>query len=323
MAQERRARGRTSTACATSPRQVADALGGTFLDNPIWLLSRVVTVHPLGGCPMGRDEREGVVDAHGRVFGHPGLYIADGSVMPGPVGANPSLTIAALADRFADALLEDMRPAGRARTAPPPRRRRKPPAAAGPATSPLVAFTEELSGFIAFGEDDHDRAYRAGKRARTACALRVTVTVDDVERFLADPERTARAAGHVECDALGGRLAITAGWFNLVADAAAPRRISYRLLLTDGEGHPITLGGVKEIEDDPGLDAWSDVTTLFTRITAGHATRRGADRERDPPRPPAGPARSRRLVPRAPAHRVDALARFGALFAGELWEVFG
>jgi cholesterol oxidase len=43
--------------------------------------------------------------AAGEVFGYPGLYVADGSVMPGPVGANPALTIAALADRFADGIL--------------------------------------------------------------------------------------------------------------------------------------------------------------------------------------------------------------------------
>jgi cholesterol oxidase len=55
---------------------------------------------------MGRDANEGVVDPWGRVHGVPGLYVADGSVMPGPVGPNPSLTIAALADRFADAIIE-------------------------------------------------------------------------------------------------------------------------------------------------------------------------------------------------------------------------
>jgi cholesterol oxidase len=87
-------------------QEIADALGGKFVDNPLWHLSRVVTVHPLGGCPMGRDEREAVVDSYGRVFGYPGLYVADGSVMPGPVGPNPSLTIAALADRFADRAVE-------------------------------------------------------------------------------------------------------------------------------------------------------------------------------------------------------------------------
>ena len=88
-------------------RKMAGALGAKFMDNPSWYLSRVITVHPVGGCPMGRDEGEGVVDSYGRVFGHPGLYIADGSVLPGPVGPNPSTTIAALAHRFADRIIAE------------------------------------------------------------------------------------------------------------------------------------------------------------------------------------------------------------------------
>jgi cholesterol oxidase len=59
--------------------------------------ARGLSAHPLGGCPMGADVRAGVVDATGEVFGHRGLFVADGSIMPGPVGPNPSLTIAALA----------------------------------------------------------------------------------------------------------------------------------------------------------------------------------------------------------------------------------
>jgi cholesterol oxidase len=90
----------------TTSRGFAHTLGGRFADNPIWFLKRVITVHPLGGAPMGRFPGEGVVDPYGNVFGYPGLYIADGAVMPGPVGPNPSLTIAALADRFADRILE-------------------------------------------------------------------------------------------------------------------------------------------------------------------------------------------------------------------------
>jgi cholesterol oxidase len=66
----------------------------------------VITVHPLGGCPMGEHEGEGVVSPFGQVFNYPGLYVADGSVMPGPVGPNPALTIAALADRFADHIVQ-------------------------------------------------------------------------------------------------------------------------------------------------------------------------------------------------------------------------
>ena len=88
-------------------KQIARSLEAEFRDNPAWYLRRVISAHPLGGCPMGDDESTGVVDPHGRVFNYPGLYIADGSVMPGPVGTNPSLTIAALADRTADAILAD------------------------------------------------------------------------------------------------------------------------------------------------------------------------------------------------------------------------
>ncbi len=85
---------------------IADALGAKFRDNLLWYLKRVITVHPLGGCPMGRDAGEGVVDQWGEVFGYPNLYVADGSVMPGPVGPNPSLTIAAFADRMCDHILQ-------------------------------------------------------------------------------------------------------------------------------------------------------------------------------------------------------------------------
>jgi cholesterol oxidase len=82
---------------------VAEGLGGRLA--PRWLRKRArgVTVHPLGGCPMAADAKDGVVDADGQVFGCPGLFVADGSVMPGPVGPNPSLTIAALADHIAKA----------------------------------------------------------------------------------------------------------------------------------------------------------------------------------------------------------------------------
>ncbi|MEV6396673.1 GMC family oxidoreductase [Streptomyces sp. NPDC051907] len=95
--------------------EVSKSLGGRYWASPLWLLNRLITVHPLGGAPMGRDRREGVVDSYGQVYGYPGLSIADGSVMPGPVGPNPSLTIAALADRSAERIIDDHRrnPAGR------------------------------------------------------------------------------------------------------------------------------------------------------------------------------------------------------------------
>ena len=87
-------------------RSIAHAINAEFLENPAYeFLHQVLTAHPLGGCPMGRDENEGVVSPFGEVFNYPGLYVADGSIMPGPVGPNPSLTIGAVSDRIADHII--------------------------------------------------------------------------------------------------------------------------------------------------------------------------------------------------------------------------
>ena len=83
-------------------RAFAQASGGrplNLLGESVGGLS--VTAHVLGGAVMGVDPSEGVVDARHEVFGHPGLYVADASVIPSNLGVNPSLTITALAERFA------------------------------------------------------------------------------------------------------------------------------------------------------------------------------------------------------------------------------
>lgn len=60
-----------------------------------------VTAHLLGGAVMADAPDRGVIDPDHQVFGYPGLYVVDGSAVPANVGVNPSLTIAALAERFA------------------------------------------------------------------------------------------------------------------------------------------------------------------------------------------------------------------------------
>lgn len=59
------------------------------------------TVHPMGGCSIGASPEAGVTDHTGEVFGHPGLYVADGSLYPRSPGIAPSMTIAAVAERQA------------------------------------------------------------------------------------------------------------------------------------------------------------------------------------------------------------------------------
>jgi cholesterol oxidase len=83
-------------------KKATGELLGVYLRNPF----NPITVHPLGGCPMGDDAESGVVDHESRVFARGagtdvahGLYVCDGSIVPRSLGINPLLTITALAER--------------------------------------------------------------------------------------------------------------------------------------------------------------------------------------------------------------------------------
>jgi cholesterol oxidase len=78
------------------------------------LLNLPTTAHILGGAPIGRDAREGVVNERFEVHNYPGLYIVDGSIMPANPGVNPSLTITALAE-YAMSHIPAARPSERTR----------------------------------------------------------------------------------------------------------------------------------------------------------------------------------------------------------------
>jgi len=73
------------------------------------------TAHILGGCCMGADASEGVIDSRHRVFGYDGLYVIDGSAISSNLGVNPSLTITALAERAMSFIPSKQEAAGQAR----------------------------------------------------------------------------------------------------------------------------------------------------------------------------------------------------------------
>jgi cholesterol oxidase len=80
-------------------RDFAKAAGGQLRTNPGFSVGqRPITVHAQGGCSMGNDVEDSVVDATGEVWGHPGLFVMDGAMLPSSVGVNPSHTIAAVAE---------------------------------------------------------------------------------------------------------------------------------------------------------------------------------------------------------------------------------
>lgn len=56
-----------------------------------------ISTHQLGSCRMGHDPASSVTDRTGRIHEVPNVYVADGSLLVNPGGANPSLTLQALA----------------------------------------------------------------------------------------------------------------------------------------------------------------------------------------------------------------------------------
>ena len=264
---------------------------------------------------MGRHVAEGVCDEHGEVFGFPGLHVLDGSAMPGPVGANPSLTIAAVADRACDHIASE--PSVTRRAAPrtvvtlPDRSDVPSPRVGNGAPASTVSFTEDMKGFMALDVDDPEQGAALGRQLGHHLMFHLTITTDDVDRFVSDPAHEGTATGYVESDLLGGRRPVERGWFNLFTrdEDPARRRMLYRLHFSDGGGNALTLLGHKDVHDDPGVDVWRDTSTLFVRVLAGHVppggdrgTRGRRGRHHDPrPRLPAAAHDLPR--PAAPARR--------------------
>jgi cholesterol oxidase len=77
----------------------AEKTGGTAMNATTEVLFNMSsTAHILGGCPMGSDASNGVVNERFEVFGYPNMRILDGSIIPANLGVNPSLTITALSE---------------------------------------------------------------------------------------------------------------------------------------------------------------------------------------------------------------------------------
>ncbi|RSO27929.1 hypothetical protein DMH15_28435 [Streptomyces sp. WAC 06725] len=227
--------------------------------------------------------------------------MADAAALPGPVGINPSLAIAAPTDRMCTRLLENR----------PTRRAHRP----APATATALTFVEVMRGAPADGP---------------ALTLRLTITVDDVDAFIDAPDHRAAAHGTVGCEPLGGQLPVREGWFNLLVPSGLPgrRRMLYHLLLDGPQGRPLTLTGRKEVGDDPGPDLWADTTTPAVEI---HRGRYEPNEEPGPAPLCTGVVRVGRLdfmrqlttMCTTGAAPLNGLIRSGRFFAGELWDAYG
>ncbi len=194
------------------------------------------------------------------------------------------------------------------------------------------SFSETMRGYVGFGSDDYEAGAIAGSASGTRLSVQLKVTIPDTSVFAVRPEHDAEITGHVICPALGGKLPVSQGRFNLFTDQAdaAHKRMLYRLFFRDDEGRDLTLTGFKEVQDAPGPDLWADTTTLFVELLEGHVAE-GEDEYAT--LLAAGiiriqlPDFLRQLTtfrtsgPTLKA-QADGAASFGRLFFGKLWDVY-
>lgn len=196
-----------------------------------------------------------------------------------------------------------------------------------------LEFTEKMKGYVTLAEVDYDKGFRKGKADGTFLMFHLTISTDDVDRFFRDPQHEATTRGWVSCEALGGKLPVDSGIFNLFVDTDDPKLIKmlYRLYFADGVGNPLTLSGFKLVKDNPGFDAWADTSTLYTHLLRGHVE---AGAEPTAEIVAAGIINiyltdfARQLTTfrahgGSVADRARAMGKFGRLFLGKLWRIYG
>jgi len=254
----------------------------------------------------------------------------DASVIPRAIGKNPLLTITGLAERSCALLASDHGwtiPYDGVAPAPAPE---VPPES--------IEFTERMAGHIApvpaavagVVPDAYEAAEQAGKDAGTTAEFLLTIVADGVVQFIEDPARPARAFGTVTAPVLDAQpLSVAGGEFRLFVpeDEVDVQHMTYRLPLTADDGREWFLSGIKVIDRDKLRHLWHDTTTLYVDIHEGTDD--------------SGPVAYRGVLhigmgdfadqlrtmhvehAQSEAQALRLLARFGRMFAGNLWGHYG
>lgn len=321
--------------------KAATALGGTYLENPIteeFFGEKMITVHPLGGCAMGEASDIGVVNHKCEVFDsksadkkavHDGLYVMDGAVIPRSLGVNPLFTICAVSERAAaiaiaqrgkktsydfpkaDIYLEDLSSVG-------------------------VTFTEVMRGFAVKGATSFDDGFNKGKalgKDKNGLQFRLTITMDDMEKFIAKKDHLGSITGYAECPLLSDKpLSVSEGKFNLfiVDKNKSPlKNMDYCMVLTSQKGEQFYFEGRKNVRSDGHFsveEIWEDTSTLYVTIykgkdAKGEVVAKGIQKILIPDFVDQIKSSNATRINNT-EKAVKAVARFGEFFFGQLWETY-
>ena len=320
------------------------ALGGIYVKNPIWSKifdNSLITVHPLGGCVMGEDAGQGVVDHKNRVFAgtsgdavHDGLYVCDGAVLPTSLAVNPLLTISAVTERCCAIMAED-----RGWTIDYTLPSARSDGAGEASTAKLgIRFTETMRGWFSTevreGDEiaDYAKAATASEAAGSPFEFTFTIASDDLDQMLESPEHQAKLVGDVSAPALSAKpMTATDGVFNLFMvypERPDTRHMVYGAKLSSEEGKTYWFHGYKVVHDNPNaLDIWPDTSTLYITVHEGGDASDAVLGKGVLHIEPADFAKQMTTMQvtnaRNLVERLEATARFGRYFAGVLWQTYG
>jgi hypothetical protein len=177
-----------------------------------------------------------------------------------------------------------------------------------------------MSGPVALGETDPEAG--AASSAAAELAIHCEITIDDIDRFVADPEHTGSIGGTVDYALFGDGIPVTHGIFNLFSPGGPGEKIMEYRLGFEHDGTAYFLAGRKHVHDDPGFDVWKDTTTLLTVLHEGS----------DESGPVAGAgvlslgvAALARMMSTMRPHGggLEPMVKFGRVFLGSLWEAYG
>jgi predicted acylesterase/phospholipase RssA len=186
-----------------------------------------------------------------------------------------------------------------------------------------LSFTETMKGYWTRGERDHERGLSLGEHALNELEVTLTIDVDDMDEFIANPEHEASIRGVVRSPSFEGTCAVIDGSFKLfVQNRTATREMRYELDFLH-QGRPLTLRGFKTLRNDLGLDLWADTTTLYVDIVEHGSTQSlGSGVIKIELLDFLEQLTTIRGRGRGVLDRAAALAAFGKFFIGGLWQEY-
>lgn len=151
-------------------------------------------------------------------------------------------------------------------------------------TKKQLSFTERMAGHALFKvnnlmtpQPNSTFLEAESHDDRQDIEFTLTIIIEDMDQFMNDPKLRAKANGTIQCNSLGGSLAVLDGKFNLFIPPEASQELNtakemhYTLFFEDNDKQKLTFYGYKAIQYADGIEAWSETTTLYFYIWKGHS----------------------------------------------------